>query len=434
MAATNSQADDEPKLGRILREDLRRGDLKRTLSRDLKELREFYLDEGRKKRLASMGWLKRLIYMAAWLLKSLFLKLTPLRRVLVVMSLFLILISRTVISSDNGVQTNNLGIVGGVLLLFILMLELKDKLLARSELEAGRAVQNALMPERKPSLPGWALWLFARPANDVGGDFVDYMEVGENRFGIALGDVTGKGLRAALLMAKLQATLRALAPDFKSLAELGAKINEIFHRDSIPSIFASLVYLELQSDSGLIRFLNAGHLPPIALRSGRIVETLKGAPALGILAKATYSEQHIELEAGDSLLVYSDGVTDAETNKVIFSGASDCLDSCRNWRFFLLKRWERNCLRKSTSSSARRKPPTTFLLLSLSARASKSVLTTATSCSQCEAFLFSTKIQFKDAYPEGFSGCLGVSLSWTTRFVSLNILTRIENRFLALKS
>lgn len=321
MAVADSQGNDEPKLGKVLREDLRRDDLQRTLTRDFKELKEFYVDEVRKKKLAEMGWLKRWIYMIAWLLKSLFLKLTPLRRLLVVISLLLILFSSRFVIGVDDISTNNLVIVGGVLLLFILMLELKDKLLARSELEAGRAVQKALMPERKPSLPGWSLWLFARPANEVGGDFVDYMQIGENRFAVALGDVAGKGLRAALLMAKLQATLRALAPDFKTLDKLGSKINEIFHRDSLPNIFASLVYLELQSDSGLVRFLNAGHLPPIALKRGTIEVTPKGAPALGFLPKATYTEQHIELQPDDSLLVYSDGLTDARNEQGAFFGS-----------------------------------------------------------------------------------------------------------------
>src|SRR5512138_3275825 len=92
----------------------------------------------------------------------------------------------------------------------VLMLELKDKLLARSELEAGRTVQLALMPDRPPVVPGWDIWLYSRSANDVGGDLVDYLQIDPQRLGVMLGDVAGKGLPAALLMAKLQATLRAL--------------------------------------------------------------------------------------------------------------------------------------------------------------------------------------------------------------------------------
>ena len=101
--------------------------------------------------------------------------------------------------------------LGIAILLFILMLELKDKLLAREELEAGRAVQRALMPDSGPTIPGWDVSLFTRSANDVGGDLVDYVPLDDQRNGLVLGDVAGKGLPAALLMAKLQSTLRALA-------------------------------------------------------------------------------------------------------------------------------------------------------------------------------------------------------------------------------
>ena len=98
-----------------------------------------------------------------------------------------------------------------------------DKLLARHELEAGRAVQRALMPDRCPTLTGWDVWLYTRPANDVGGDLVDCLEIEPGRVGFALADVAGKALPAALLMAKVQSTLRALATDAPSLSALAAR-------------------------------------------------------------------------------------------------------------------------------------------------------------------------------------------------------------------
>lgn len=334
MVDNHSKTNGEPKFSKTLLDDLktffkdlRGGELKRTLGQDFYELKEFYLDEERKNRLKAMGRFRRWIYMTTWLLKSLFMKLTPVRRILLLISLLFLIASRNIIYGDSNINVSiNFNVAAILMLLFILMLELRDKLLARSELEAGRSVQRALMPDKSPNVPGWSLWLFTRPANEVGGDVVDFQQITSNRFGVALGDVAGKGLGAALFMAKLQAILRALAPDFTSLSELGAKINEIFYRDGIPKNFASLVYLELQSTSDFVRVLNAGHMPPIALRGTTIKEMPKGAPALGISPKAIYTEQHIELEKGDYLLVYSDGLTEARNESGDFFGDQRLLE------------------------------------------------------------------------------------------------------------
>ncbi|MFQ5627742.1 MAG: PP2C family protein-serine/threonine phosphatase [bacterium] len=310
------------KLGKTLREDFKRGDFRRTVRRDFKELKEFFLDDQRRDRLANMGWFKRWFFMFVWLLKSLFLKLTPARRLLLLAGVVLILISGSTGYQGEDVQFNSdSAIAGGLFILFVLMLELKDKLLAHQELETGRAVQRALMPEESPEMPGWSLWLFTRPANDVGGDLVDFQRMYNDRFGAALGDVAGKGLGAALFMARLQATLRALSPDFRSLAELGAKLNQIFYRDGLANKFASLVYLDFQSQSALVRVLNAGHFPPLVIKSdGTIEEMSKGAMALGISANAAYTEQEIALAGGDLLLIYSDGVTEARNTDGEFFG------------------------------------------------------------------------------------------------------------------
>jgi hypothetical protein len=321
MMAKSTNGASDPGLMKTLREDIRRGDFKRTLRRDWSELKEFYLDQNRQTQLQQMGWLKRWILIVWWLLKSLFLKLTPVRRILLVISFWLILQADTIRYSGEHLQFNSdTGKLGFVVLLFILMLELKDKLLAQTELATGRSVQRALMPKQNPTIPGWGLWLMTRPANEVGGDLVDYLEVGKNRFGVALGDVVGKGLKAALLMAKLQATLRALAADFNSLAELGTKLNTILRRDSLPDSFASLIYFELQSDSGTVRLLNAGHIPPLILRGSTVEEVAHGTAALGVLPEAAAVEQKIELRPGEALVVYSDGLNEARNEAGEFFG------------------------------------------------------------------------------------------------------------------
>jgi len=317
----------EPRLIRTLRKDvpavweeIRRVGVRRTFSRSFADLQEFYLTTHRRDRLAEMGVVKRTLYLGLWLLKALFLKLTPPRRLLLLLSFWLMWQGRIEIGAGDARVTLSLRSLAMAVLLLILMLELKDKLLARSELEAGRAVQIALMPTRAPSLPGWDIWLFTRSANDVGGDLVDYLQIDPGRLGVALGDVAGKGLPAALLMAKLQATLRALASECASLGELGRRVNRIVKRDGLSNRFATLVYLELAPDSGRVRLVNAGHPPPLLLKSRSVEELPRGSMALGIVADADFVEQQVELRAGEMLLVYSDGVTEAMNRAGEFFG------------------------------------------------------------------------------------------------------------------
>ncbi len=316
------KSDDTSQGKRIVIGELNLADIKGTIRRDFKELKEFFLDEERIRRLEHMGKFKRGILLCFWLLKGLFLRLTFVRRLLLTLAMILLFINVSAAIGFGTIRVNNFQILGGLLVLFILMLELKDKLLAHDELAAGRSVQLALMPETSPKVPGWDMWLYTRPANDVGGDLLDYIQVDQDRFGLSLGDVAGKGLSAALFSAKLQATLRALVSEFDSLAELGAKLNEIFHRDGIPRSFASLVYLELKPDSGSIQLLNAGHLPPLILREGRVETMSKGDLALGILSRSRYTTRKVELEAGDIFIVYSDGVTEAQNEADEFFGSS----------------------------------------------------------------------------------------------------------------
>lgn len=306
-----TDSSEEPKLGKTIIEDFKQGGLRQSLINDFKDLRDFYLDEKVKAKYARMGWF-RWFFLAAWLLKILFLRLTPARRIFLIIGLILVVIADPVRYNGENVNVSaNTDILGSLVILFILMLELKDKLLAKNELAAGRAVQLALMPEISPVVAGWQIWLFTRPANDVGGDLVDFIDLGKNNYGIALGDVTGKGLGAALFMAKIQATVRALVHDYASLSEFAAKLNHIFHRDSLQTSFASLVYLEMTADSSLIRFLNAGHMPPIWISQDQIQELPKGGPGLGILANSSYTEQTLNLNRNDVLVLYSDGLTEA---------------------------------------------------------------------------------------------------------------------------
>jgi serine phosphatase RsbU (regulator of sigma subunit) len=312
---TTDPADRSRPAWKVTLADLFKDDLARTLRRDFHDLYGFYLDRERREKLAAMGWLRRTLWLTAWLVKSLFQKLTPARQLLFLLAV-VFFFTPQIQWQEGTVQLNlEARLLGFAILLLVLMLELKDKLLAKDELAVGRAVQMALLPDRNPEIPGWDVWLYTRPANDVGGDLVDYLAVGGDRTGLALGDVAGKGLGAALLMAKLQATLRALAPGADDLAELGRRVNRIFCRDGLPNRFATLLYLELAGGGDSVRVLNAGHLPPLVIRPAGVDTLEPVATPLGVLCDETFTEQDVTLAPGDLLLAYSDGLTEAHDSR-----------------------------------------------------------------------------------------------------------------------
>ncbi|MDT8325418.1 MAG: PP2C family protein-serine/threonine phosphatase [Bacteroidota bacterium] len=320
MSQDNTHRTKEPGFRETLRSDFRQGDFRKSVRQDWREVRAFFLSDEQKQRLDSMSMFKKVFVVPYWLFRAMYMHLTPARRLLLLTGVVMLLFMQTTVSSGNMSTSTNWHIVGGFIILFILLLELKDKILARDELEAGRAVQEALMPDAHPRFPNWDIWIHTCPANDVGGDLVDYINVDEHRLGLSLGDVAGKGLGAALFMAKLQATLRALAPQRASVADLARQVNLIFERDGIPNRFASLLYLEVSSDSGDVHFVNAGHMPPLLLRGDQLTELERGSAALGILSDPAYRTQSHTLVPGDILCVYSDGLTEARNERGEFFG------------------------------------------------------------------------------------------------------------------
>ncbi len=227
-----------------------------------------------------MGRLRRWLHRSGWLLKSLFLNLAPARRVLLALAMLLCV---NVQSHGDGHSLQiDFGGFPIVLFLLLLMLELKDKLVAKSELQAGRVVQQALLPKEAPQVAGWDVWISTRPANEVGGDLVDFVTHEDGRVGLVLADVSGKGLPAALLMARLQATLLAFVSELPSLAALASRLHEAFRKRGLENRFATLVYLELEPGSAHIRLVNAGHMPPLVVGPGHIQPLPAGGPALGI--------------------------------------------------------------------------------------------------------------------------------------------------------
>ncbi len=317
----------DPRIWDALRQDIHRGGFLNSLKRDFKELKEFYISSEKKEQLQDMSPVKRGFWLTVWILKSLILKLAPARRLIFVIALVLFIWGDNLVFKDNRVSISTNISFSGVLFVLVILLELKDKLLARDELEAGRKVQQALMPQQSPVIEGWQVFLFTRPANDVGGDLVDHLALNEQQHIVSIADVSGKGLQAALLTTKLQATIRALAFDEGSLESLFGNINRIFHRDRVPSSFASLLSARIDVKSDTIRYVNAGHLPPILLHSKSCLELLKGQPALGLMMTTQYQEASCKLENGDVFIAYSDGVTEARDEAGRFFGTERFLQS-----------------------------------------------------------------------------------------------------------
>ncbi|HUR36044.1 MAG TPA: PP2C family protein-serine/threonine phosphatase [Vicinamibacterales bacterium] len=305
---------------KVVVEDILHRGVRRSVGGTLAGLEAFYLSREERRQLAELRGPRRLGRRVWWFVRGLLLKLTPARRIMLAAGLLALLLG----VGEIRVNTVHLAlrVQGlGILLLFtVLVLELKDKLVARNELEAGRAVQIALTPTDQPSVAGWDIWLYTRPANDVGGDLVDHLAVRGNQHAVLLGDVTGKALPAALLSVKLQATIRALEPYFDDLGDLAAGVNRILYRDGLPTRFASLVYALVTPHSGRVRLLNAGHMPPLHLHGDTVTTLPRGSMVIGMMPDVTFSEQQVDLEVGDRLVVYSDGVSEAMNEAEDFFG------------------------------------------------------------------------------------------------------------------
>ena len=204
-------------------------------------------------------------------------------------------------------------LLAATLLFFLLTLELRDKLSLKGDLEVARQIQFGLLPFEPYLKDGVSICTAMRPANTVGGDYFDVIELGEGRLAVAVGDVAGKGMPAALLMALLQGSLRTLLSAGLRGEELVAKLNAHLCSNIPSNRLITLFYGELDPAAGRLRYVNAGHNPPFLLSPGRDpVRLCATAMALGVTAEAEFQAMTLELEPGDRLVLYTDGVTEAE--------------------------------------------------------------------------------------------------------------------------
>src|SRR5215210_321447 len=186
------------------------------------------------------------------------------------------------------------------------------------ELRVARGIQHALLPKDLPELEGWEIAHHYRPAREVGGDFYDFLRLEDGRVGFVIGDVSGKGMAAALVMANTQSVLRAVAHRGSVAPEqVLAEANEILCAYIPPTnMFVTCFYAILEPESGRLRYANAGHDPPHVRRSDDNAEELRarGMP-LGLMAGMGYEEEVASLREGESVLFYSDGLVEAHDTK-----------------------------------------------------------------------------------------------------------------------
>jgi phosphoserine phosphatase RsbU/P len=180
------------------------------------------------------------------------------------------------------------------------------------ELSMARDMQMSLVPSRPLPAGAWEIWGRVIPARQVGGDAFDYFAVGEERVSLAIADVSGKGVPAALLMANVQASLRAFCNGRTRIEDALRMVNESVVRSASTGKFITLFYGEFDTASGRLRYSNAGHNYPLLRRaSGEVELLMTGGLPLGILEQAAYEVGEIALVPGDTLLLYSDGVSEA---------------------------------------------------------------------------------------------------------------------------
>jgi len=250
-------------------------------------------------------------------------KLSPARRVLLLAAVLLLFFGGGEYShhDPSGTVTQvtlPFQFYGGALLLVLLVLEIGDRVVMKRDLEIARDIQHWLLPATPPQVPGLAIAFATRAANTVAGDYYDVFAraaptAGDTRFILAVADVAGKSIPAALLMATFQASLRTLAITPSPLADLAAGMNRYACTNSQSGLRFTTAFLgEFNpADSSLI-YINAGHNPPILRRHTGAVErlTIGGLP-LGILAEGRYESDSVKLQAGDWLVIFTDGLVEA---------------------------------------------------------------------------------------------------------------------------
>jgi serine phosphatase RsbU (regulator of sigma subunit) len=255
---------------------------------------------------------------------AVFEKLSPARRVLLLLALILMVLPSGSYNYQGANQEVHIGefdfhFWGALLLLLLLMLEIADRVVMKRDLQIAREIQTWLLPGAPPQIPGLAVAYATRPANTVAGDYYDvFPRPGrtneENRVVLAVADVAGKSIPAAMLMATFQASLKTLSTAHVALPELAANMNRYACGNSQGGLrFTTAFLAEYDPVRRTVDYINAGHNNPILRRANGQIERLDvGGLPYGILPDAKYEAATVTLAPGDWLIIFTDGLVEAE--------------------------------------------------------------------------------------------------------------------------
>lgn len=316
-------------------QDLTSEELGRVFTRDTPEAYRFFTRGIDQKAFRALPWHRRAARFTQTFFMAFAMRLTPARRVIYGVALLAAAIG--VLSLFRGIGVFGVPIVippfffrvglptlafqpGTQWLIFafaamnlLVLLEVFDRLSLKRDLEVAREIQLAMLPDGTWAAPGVEASGLTRPANTVGGDFYDILPQDDGRVIIALGDVAGKASPAALLMALFLAMLRTLVDERLAPSELVRRLNIQVAKHAPPSRFITLFLGSFDPRTGDLEFVNAGQTPPLLLRASGAVEKLAtGGIALAMFEQSTYESGHVRLDPGDALVMYSDGITEAE--------------------------------------------------------------------------------------------------------------------------
>ena len=313
--------------------DLTSEDVQRLFTRDARDAYQFFTRHIDEKAFQGLPPIRRLALRTRLVFLGFTLKLSPARRLIFGIALVAFIIG--VLELFEGFGFTQVPVVpffltigvpapiwadgtlwlffGFVLVNLLVLLEVADRLTLKNDLEIAREIQLAMLPQRTHATPGLEAAGRTRPANTVGGDCYDILPLADGRVLVVLGDVSGKGSPAALLMALFLAMLRTLAAENLPATGLVTRLNRLVHDQTPGSRFITLFLVVIDPQTGTCTYVNAGQTPPLVRRSdGTTERLLTGGMALGMFEGATYESAQLELAVGDLLVMYSDGVTEAE--------------------------------------------------------------------------------------------------------------------------
>lgn len=191
--------------------------------------------------------------------------------------------------------------------------QVRERERIEQELRTAQAIQRTFLPKDTPALPGWRLIPYYQPAHEVGGDFYDFLMFEDGRVGLVIGDVTDKGIPAALVMTATRTMIRTAAQERASPGEVFARVNDLLYADIPTGMFVTCFYAVLDPTSGHLRFANAGHEPPYRRHNGSATELWATGMPLGMMPGTRYQEYEATLAPGEMLLFYSDGLVEAHS-------------------------------------------------------------------------------------------------------------------------